>query len=189
MGFREMAIVVEATPKTLKGTPYFLLLMMANKTTKLGYVFASVDELADDMHVSHSTAQRTAQKLLDLGQLEECDWDDLPDHLPKPRADRRPRLYRIVVLRGDDGQERGSNSTPRDGGPRGSKSRPRGSKSPPRGSTAVLPDRESEREPDRDPEAHTREEPDPDGEPVPISQIAATVREALRPKAGPADGE
>ena len=100
MGFREQTVVMDRTPPEITGTPYFLLLAMANKTTRLGYVFASVGELACDMRVSTRTVQRTTQDLLRAGQLEECNWDDLPEHLPMRRVDRRPRLYRLTVLRG-----------------------------------------------------------------------------------------
>ena len=191
MGFHEQAVVIDRTPPEITGTRYFLLLAMANKTTELGYVWASVDELARDLRTSRRTIQRLVHQLLTLGQLELVDWDTLPPHLPKPgAANRRPNLYRITVLgeaRDVSPSPRGANLSPLPAAARGDTGAPRGDIEAPRGDIAMSPNRESERESERDSDARTRAGPatshvSPEvrtGRPTPIAQLLNPIRSYL----------
>jgi len=194
MGYDEMAVIRRQTPPEITGTAYHVLCAMANYTTPLGYCWVTPTDLAADVRVTDRSVRRSQSAMVEAGELEVADWDELPAGFRKPKYHGLRTLYRLVRVRLANGLS--TNPTPdissevgEDGGAQMSATPDTLSATPDAIVSRVEGIDKRENKETLRPEARTREEPDPDGKPVPISQIAATVREALGPKAGPADGE
>ena len=191
MGYTEMALVTKHADPSVRGRDLWTLKEMANMTTADGYCFASLRSIGESMRCHENTVRKSIKRLVTSGELVECCWDDLPRTLPKPPANYRPTLYRLQSVQASPQSPRATHGwTPRAADPGVQKPSPGVQNSSP-GVHTGGPNRDPERESEREGDVRMRNGPDTDTDTaVPVSRIAERIRYALQGRTnGAVNGE